>query len=476
MSRTSPPPSRSSPRTLRSVPVPTGLAAVAVAFVSIPLALGRVDDWRMFGVALGGVALLLVIDTLAAPSPRRVEVERHLPGSLTLGESSTVNWVVRNRSDRTMRVTVADSVWPSLGASRRASQFVLAGRRQHRFGATIRPRRRGRFPFGAITVRTVGPLRLMWRHQTRMVHDSLAVLPAHPSRDELASRLRIPLETGLRSVRTRGTGTDFDQLREYRPGDDIRRVDWAATARQQKAIVREYRAERNQHVIALLDNGRVMSGMVAGAPRVEHAMDAVLGLTSVARRLGDNVGLVTFDRQVRAIVPPANGASQFGRVAEAMYLLDGQYDESAYQSAFTAAASRFRRRSLFVVFTDLVETVADDALLPALRTLTRTHLVVVAAVRDPDVAAWAAAEPVGPAGPAAVLAPGRADLANVARDAQVDVTTAYRSAAAVSALDARDRTAAALSATGAIVIDAAPGRLAVDVVDRYLELKARGRL
>ena len=281
---------------------------------------------------------------------------------------------------------------------------------------------------------------------------TLAVLPAYPSRELMRTRMRIPLETGIRSVRTRGTGTDFDQLREYRPGDDIRRVDWAATARQSKAIVRDYRAERNQHVVALLDNGRVMAGTVGDAPRVEHAMDAVLGLTQVASRLGDNVGLVTFDNQVRGIVPASNSKAQFARVTEAMYLLDTQYDESAYRTAFTTAASRFRRRSLFVVFTDLVESVVADSLLPALTALTRTHLVMVAAVRDPDVADWATAT------------------------SHAGVDESFRSAAAVASLNARDRAIAKLTATGAIVVDAKPGELATDVVDRYLELKAKGRL
>lgn len=434
------------------MPVPTGFAALAVVVAGIPLVVLRADRWAVLIVVLAALVVLFAIDAAAAPSPRLLDVRRELPGSMTLGERSTIDWVVRNRSDRTVRATVADSVWPSLEASRRSSAFSLPGRRQHRFSATFQPTRRGRFPFGAVTVRTVGPLRLMWRQQTRDVPGTLAVLPAHPSRDELRTRLRIPLETGIRSVRTRGTGTDFDQLREYRPGDDIRRVDWAATARQQRAIVRDYRAERNQHVVALLDNGRVMSGSVAGVPRVEHAMDAVLGLVTVAQHVGDNVGLITFDRQVRAIVPPSNSRSQFARCAEAMYLLDHGYDESAYRAAFTIAASRFRRRSLFVVFTDLVETVVDDALLPALSTLTRRHLVLVAAVRDPDVTSWA-----GLAGP-------------------IDTTAAYRGAAAASTLAGRERTVARLVAAGAEVVDAEPGRLAVAVADRYLELKAAGRL
>lgn len=435
-----------------SAPIPTGWLALLVALSAIPLALLGVERWWALVAVLLVIVVVSTIDFFVAVHPGEIDVARTFPSSLTVGERGELTWTVRNRSDRSTAVTVADSIWPSFDASRTGSGFRVGGRRQHRFGAHIEPRRRGRFPFGAITVRTTGPLRLVRRQQTRTLAGTIAVMPAYPSRDEMRTRLRVPLESGLRSVRTRGTGTDFDQLREYRPGDDIRRVDWAATARQHKPIVREYRAERNQHVVAMLDNGRVMAGTVGRAPRVEHAMDAVLALTQVASKLGDNVGLVTFDEQVRAIVPASNSRSQFARVAEAMYLLDTMYTESAYSAAFTTAAARFRRRALFVVFTDLVESVVAESLLPALPTLTRRHLVLVAAVRDPVVASWATAG-------AAETSP-----------------DAYRAAAAVASLDSRDRTVATLHAAGAVVVDATPGELATSVVDTYLELKASGRL
>ena len=137
------------------------------------------------------------------------------------------------------------------------------------------------------------------------------VLRVHPpfrSKDEAEIKIRRGriLEVGLRSARGLGGGTEFEQLREYGPDDEFRRIDWTATARTGKAIVRTYRAERNQSVLVMLDNGRVMAGRVDGVPRVEHAMDAAMMLTAVATRLGDKCGLVAFDRPVRAVVPPGS--------------------------------------------------------------------------------------------------------------------------------------------------------------------------
>ena len=259
----------------------------------------------------------------------------------------------------------------------------------------------------------------------------------------------------------RGSGTDFDQLRELRAGDDSRSIDWAATARSQRPIVREFRAERNQSVVILLDNGRVMAGSVGGVPRVEHAMDAALGLTAVATHLGDKVGLLTFDRQVRTVVAPSQARTQQARVAEAMYLLEPELSESAYLPAFTYATARFRRRSLYVVLTDLAESVVEEAIVPALPILCRRHLVVVAGVQDPALQAWAG---------------GAESADDVQRASAVEASGVYRQAAAIALLQQRRRSSARLVAAGAIVVDAAPGQLASEVVDTYLELKASGRL
>ena len=221
--------------------------------------------------------------------------------------------------------------------------------------------------------------------------------------------------------------------------------------------MRTYRAERNQSVLVMLDNGRTMAGRVGGVPRVEHAMDATMMLTAVATRLGDKCGLVTFDRSIRSIVQPARRVDQVMRVTESMYALEPELAESDYSSAFAQVIARFRRRSMLVLLTDLVDHAVEDSLLPALPLITRTHLVVVAGVRDPQVEAWAAGsvdddEEAGP------------------------VAAAYRQAAAVQTLAQRRSTAARLRGMGVTVVDAAPGRLSSELADAYLLVKRTGRL
>ncbi|MET0904131.1 MAG: DUF58 domain-containing protein [Acidimicrobiales bacterium] len=435
-------------------PVPTRRTAL-VALIVAAIVLLLPNDGVPRPLLLANLALLVVVllDVALAVDPRRLEIVRDLPPVIALRGTGELTWRLRNPTDRTIRVALADELAPSLRASTRRLRGTVPGGATLRTTASLRPRRRGRFEIGGLVVRVEGPLGIGARQRRLPVAGLLRVHPAFPSREEAELRItraRI-LEVGLRSAKGRGGGTEFDQLREYGVDDEVRRIDWAATARAGKAMVRTYRAERNQNVLLLLDNGRVMAGQVADVPRVEHAMDALMCLTTVATRLGDRCGLVAFDRTVRAVLPARSGRDQLGRMAEAMFDLEPVLAESDYRGAFTHALARFRRRSLIVLFTDLVEAAVGESLLPALPLLVRHHIVLLAAVRDPDVVGWADAPPE-------------------------DATEAYRATAAAMALAERDRAIARLRGLGAIVIDAPPGRLAPQLADTYLDLKARGGL
>ena len=436
------------------VPVPTRRTALVAAALAVVVLLLPVDGllWVLAAVN-GALALVVLADAALAVDPARLGLRRELPPVIALGGSGELGWVVRNPTERTVRVSMADELPPSLRAGTRRLRGSIPAGATLRTATTVHPQRRGRFALQHAAVRVEGPLGVGGRQRRVPLVDLLRVHPAFPSRKDAELRVakaRV-LEIGLRSARGRGGGTEFDQLREYGVDDEVRRIDWAATARTGRAMVRTYRAERNQNVLLLLDNGRVMAGQVADVPRVEHAMDAVLCLTLVATRLGDRCGLVAFDREVRTVLPARAGREQLGRVAEAMFDLEPALVESDYRGAFAGALARFRRRALIVVFTDLVEQAVGESLLPALPLLVRHHVVLVAAVRDPDVERWAT-------------------------EAPADAGDAHRAAAAAMALEERARATARLRALGAVVVDELPGRLAPALADAYLGLKATGGL
>jgi uncharacterized protein (DUF58 family) len=434
------------------MPVPTvRLALVATALAVVVLAMPLAMPWALVTVN-AVLAVVAGLDWALAPAPKRLGVTRTVPAVRELDSSGEITWRVQNPTDRRLRVGLADDLAPSLRAGTRRAHLTVPAGATVRAGTTFRPSRRGRFEIRTLTLRIEGPLGLVARQGDI---DRPAVLRVHPryrSRLEAEQRInRSRLETGLRSSVGRGGGTEFDALREYSVDDEIRRVDWAATARANRAIVRTYRAEQNQTVLCLVDSGRTMAAKVADVPRLEHAMDAAMMLTHVASRLGDRAGMLAFDSDVRAVVPPRPGRGQLTRVTEALYDLEPRLVESDYRAAFAAALARFPKRAMLVVLTELAEQAVTETLLPALPLIARSHLVVVAGVTDPAVERWATAVPA-------------------------EAGTAYRKAAAVAALEERRRVVARLRSLGATVVDEPPGDLAPALADAYLRVKHTGRL
>jgi len=428
------------------------LALVLLAVAGLRLVLPESLPGGVWGIN-AVIALLVVLDIVLAPSPRSFEIGRQLPDQVALRATAEVALVVRNQHRRAVSISLADELAPSLRAGTRRWRVRVPGRSEVRLSTTIHPGRRGRFEPSRVVLRAEGPLGLGARQRTIEVPGRLKVVPAFPSRKDAELRLARAkrLELGVRSVRMLGTGTDFDQLREYTPDDDFRRIDWAATARGGRPIVRMYRAERNQTVLVLVEVGRNMAGRVAGVPRLEHALDAVFALTTVATGLQDQVGLVAYDDQIRASLAPSHRADQLAHVVEAVYELEPELLETDHLSAFSHTLARFRRRTTLVVCTDLTEATVTETLLPALPLVLRDHLVVIVAVTDPEVAAWAA-------------------------ERVTDDDGLYRRAAATGALEERARLAARLRGLGALVVDAPPGQVASRLVDVYLTARWGGRL
>ncbi|MEO7557302.1 MAG: DUF58 domain-containing protein [Acidimicrobiales bacterium] len=426
---------------------------VAVARLVLPDDLPTGRFWEDLGVLAAALAVLWLVDLALATSPAQVAVARLVPRALVLGQQATIGWRFENTTSRMLHLAFADELAPSLHADVRRASLTLPPKGSATVRTVIRPSRRGRFSPTDLVVRVVGPLGLAARQRTRDEPSMIRVHPPFRSKDEAELRINKArvLEVGLRSAQGRGGGTEFEQLREYGPDDEFRRVDWAATARAGKAIVRTYRAERNQTVLVMLDAGRLMAARVDDVPRLEHAMDATLMLTTVATRLGDKCGLLVFDSHVGRVLAPSRSRGQVGVVTEALFDLEPALVETDYRGAFAAVIARFRRRALLVLLTELVEQAAEESLVPALPLITRSHVVVVGAVRDPEVERWAT---------------------EVGGDPEI----VYRRAAALAALAERARVAARLRAMGATVVDAAPGQLSGDLADTYLRLKAIGRL
>ncbi|MFA9445168.1 DUF58 domain-containing protein [Egicoccus sp. AB-alg6-2] len=433
-----------------TVPFPT-LRAAAVLAVAVPL-LWLAPVTIPFWVPLVVVALAVAADACLTPAPWRIGVDRELPTTVALGTDSELAWRVRNPVARAVTVELADELVPSLGAGSRRTRMTVPPSGRRRVTTRLAPTRRGTFTPTRVTVRVVGGLGLGQRQADRSLPGHLEVHPGFRSRAaaELRVRRHRVLDEGLRAIRARGAGTQFDTLRDYVEGDDVRRVDWTATARAGHPVVRTFRAERNQQVLALLDSGRLSAALVDGVPRLDHAMDALLALATIAARSGDRTGMLAFGAEVRAVVPPRGDRGHLRRLSTAMHALQPELAESDYGAAFRTALGRFPSQATLVLFTELGAEAVEEQLLPALPLLTRRHAVTVVAVRDP------------------ALQRARTMVARTVDDA-------YRTAAAAAIAAQRARTASLLRRCGVQVVDAVPTDLAGAVADAYLETKARGR-
>ncbi len=424
-----------------------GAAAVLVAAALTPAAATALLVLLAFD---GALLACVVADIVLAAKVRPLRMARSGDTLVRLGETATVTLTIENPGRR-MRGDLRDAWPPSAGARpRRAPIDIPPGGRSH-ISTTLTPVRRGDRKAAVVTVRSFGPLRLAARQGRHEVPWTVRVIPPFGSRRHLPeklARLR-ELDGQHRSLR-RGQGSEFDSLREYVIGDDVRSIDWRSTARRAEVLVRTWRPERDRRLLIVLDTGRTSAGRVGDTPRLDCAMDAALLLAALAARAGDRVDLIAYDRRIRARVQGMARAQVLPAIVAAMAPLEAELIESDWAGMVGAILSHARQRCLVVLLTELNEAAIEEGLLPSLSALTARHLVVLAAVADPRVDEMAA---------------GRGDAAQV-----------YDAAAAQRARAQRSRVSAALGRRGVQVVDAPPDRLPSALADTYLALKAAGRL
>ncbi|HWG99104.1 MAG TPA: DUF58 domain-containing protein [Pilimelia sp.] len=418
--------------------------------------------WLGVAVMAGLLGSLWLVDLALAAPPSAVRLRRAGDRRVWLGGTATVTLWVHHPGPRTLRGEVRDAWVPSAGAG--APGMPERRRVRLRPGETaelvsaLTPTRRGDRPAVRVSVRSYGPLGLAHRQLSRRAADratppwTLRVLPRFPSRRILPEKLaRLRLLDGSTVTKGRGQGTEFDTLREYVTGDDVRSIDWRASARRADVLVRTWRPERDRRVLCVVDTGRTSAVRLGDEPRLDTAIDAALLLATLAARAGDRVDLLAVDVAVRAAVSGAARDLRLPRLVDALAPVAPALVETDFELVAGEVLRRERKRALVVLFTALEPEALGYGLLPVLPRLAARHRVVVASVHDPLLAELTEAPP---------------------RRAE-DV---YAAASAWRALADRERIRAALTRSGVTVLDAPAGTFAAAVADTYLGLKAAGRL
>jgi uncharacterized protein (DUF58 family) len=430
---------------------------IAAALAGLGL-LGVWVDWALDAMLLADATLLalFLVDALLAPAvgaAAAVQPMRDAPPAFSMGHAVEVTYIWRNTARRAARLRVREVRPELLGGLQPPRALVVPSGGERRERLPVGPMRRGHETGGALTVDTIGPLGLGLRRATLPLPWEVRVYPALTTlrrRAAVAQALR-RREQGRQPLRRLGEGRLFESLRDFVPGDDPRHIDWKATARRRKVITRQFEAERRQHVLLVLDAGRLLTADVAGTARMDYVVQAALELAYAAAQHDDNVGVMVFADGVRHFVTPQRGRRGLKQVLDVLAEVTPALVEPDYPGAFRYLAARNRKRALTVVFTDVIDRFASEALVANLATLRPRHLPLAVTLRNPELDAIATQRPA------------------VVRDA-------WRKAAAEELLRAREETLSHMRRAGVLVLDVPPARAAEAVVDKYLELKRRGRL
>jgi uncharacterized protein (DUF58 family) len=396
----------------------------------------------------------LGIDWLLANDLGTIDLRREAPPAFSVGRALPVRYRWRNTGRRTARLMVREAFPAPLAtgpAPRR--EVVIPAQGSIDESLTFTPHQRGRGEGGSFWLRVRAPLGLALVSGRMERPWSVTVFPdlTEAALRSLPTRQMRRREAGLRTVRRLGEGRIFETLKEWVPGDDTRSIDWKATAKRGKVMARQYEDERRQQVLILIDAGRMLTAESDGRARLESSVDAALQLAYSAVEHDDDIGLLVFADTIQHYLPPRRGRRALKAVVEALATVEGRVVEPDYPAAFAFLAARNRKRALMILFTDVVDRTASEALVMHVATLRPRHLPVAVALRDPALERTAVAH-------------------------AASAVDAFERAAAEELLTARAEALLQMRASGVIVLDVAPAQAARAVVERYGQLKRRGLL
>ncbi|MUG95236.1 DUF58 domain-containing protein [Scytonema sp. UIC 10036] len=406
----------------------------------------------LFDVA---VLALMLVDGLLVRR-HRVQVTRELPSRLSIGRDNLV--LLKVRSGKATAILQIRDFYPTeFGVSVPLLNATVPGNSTEELTYTVHPSQRGEFPWGDIQVRQLGAWGLAWDNRKILHSLKVKVYPDLVGLRSLSIRLTLQSSGVNRQSRQLGIGTEFAELRNYRMGDDLRFIDWKATARRvgthgnTPPLVRVLEPEQEQTLLILLDRGRLMTARVQGLQRFDWGLNATLSLALAGLQRGDRVGVGVFDRQMHLWIPSERGQHHLSHLIDRLTPIQPVLLESDYVGAVTSVVQQQSRRCLVVVITDLVDVTASVELLAALTRLAPRYLPFCVTLRDPLVD-------------------------RIAHTPESEVTAAYTRAVALDLLAQRQVAFAQLKQKGVLVLDAPASQISNQLVDRYLGLKARNLL
>ncbi len=427
---------------------------IAGSLIILSLSWGR-PGLRWVALAYDVVLIILaIVDARRSQLPKTVAITREFAGRFAVGAETDVSINIQNAGAHAISIVVKDEYPPQMNLSGlREAHISVDAQTSAALVYGLTPTRRGRFEFGQIAVRFLSRWNLVWCETRAGEAVAVKVYPnmRRAREAELKALGARSLVASHRKTSWRGEGREFESLRDYVRGDELRHISWSATARRGKLTTRQYQIERDQTILIALDGGRLMTARIDQETKLDSAVHAALALMSAAARAGDNAGLLVFGRKIKSFLPPSRGRDHMDAALEALYSVEPEMIEPSYSHAFEFIAAHSKRRSLVVLLTDLVDEEGSKELLTSLRLLRPRHLPLVVTIADRDLKA-------------------------VVSTAPVDARALFTQSVAEEIMHLREAALRLVESQGGLALDVTAAALAPALLEKYLQVKERGLL
>lgn len=407
--------------------------------------------WYYVPLVLGAIlALVVVIDLMTLPLLKHIQIRRKMQRVASLGNEHAVELEIDNRATRTLRLQIAEDCPQDLTIEPPSHAATILGGKRTTLQHVITPHRRGAFHLERVFADAFSRMGF-WRRQFQFpCRSALHVYPdiKQIGKYALLARTNRLSQIGVRRTRRAGQDNDFERLRDYQRDDNYKHIDWRSSARRQKLTVKQFQTDQSQRVIFLMDCGRMMTNEHERLSLLDYALNSVLMLSYVALDQGDSVGMLCFSDHIHTYVPPAGGRRQMNRILHAGFNQFPSLVQSRFDDAFLYLSQHCRRRSLVVLVTNVIDQVNADQVQNYMKNLIGCHLPLLVLLRDHRI--FEAADNPSP-----------------------DLPVLYRSAAASQLLVWRDQVIRQMKAAGGLTLDVFPEEMTSNLVNQYLEVKAR---
>lgn len=427
---------------------------IALGLVPLSLSWGR--PWLRWAVLAYDLLLicLAIVDARRSSFPKGIRIAREFGGRFAVGAETDVQIKIQNGTPRAVSLRIKDEYPPLMKlVGAREATLRVAAQTEAMLIYSLKPPKRGRFEFGQTAVRFLSRWSLAWCQTKLGEPTAVKVYPnmRRAREAELKALGARSLVAAHRKTSWRGEGREFESLREYVRGDELRHISWSATARRGKLTTRQYQIERDQTILIALDAGRLMTARIEQETKLDSAVHAALALMSAAARGGDNAGIMVFGRKIKSYLPPGRGRDHMDAALEALHAVEPEMIEPSYARALEFVAANSKRRSLVVLLTDLVDEEGSKELLASLKLLRPRHLPLVVTIADRDLKA-------------------------VVRNAPETGQELFTQSVAEEIMHLREAALRLVESQGGLALDVTAAALAPALLEKYLQVKERGLL